>query len=117
MLGARRFKATWCLLDLKNIDWKVWAKIVGILLLFSIFGNSFKYYEYRYTLPASFIPEEVMIQISRPYLVAIITSTLSALVAWGFYFYGKPKITIVVGLLGFAFEYINFTFIGESWNF
>jgi hypothetical protein len=46
-------------MNFKNIDWKVVAKIVGILLVMSIFINAAKYYEYRYSNLTTFIPEWV----------------------------------------------------------
>jgi hypothetical protein len=58
-----------------------------------------------------------MIQAARPYLVAIIASTIATLTAWTFYYIAKYKIAIGVGLLSFAFEYLNLNFIGESWGF
>ena len=104
-------------MNFKNIDWKVFAKIVGILLVLSIFSNAVKYYEYRYFNLTAFIPEWVMIQAARPYLVGMIASTIATLTAWTFYYFSKYKITIGVGSLSFVFEYINLNFIGESWRF
>lgn len=85
-------------------------------MLMSIFSNAVGYYRYRYS-NLTVIPEWVMIQASRPFLVAMIASAIATLAAWTCVYFAKYKIAIVVGLLNFVFDYINFNIIGESWNF
>jgi hypothetical protein len=104
-------------MNFKNINWKDVAKVIGLILLASIIGNALKYFEYRHSNLSELIPEWVMIQAAKPYLVATIASTLATCTAWSLYYFSKYKTTVIIGLLTFIFEYVNFNVIGESWAF
>jgi len=104
-------------MNLKDTTWKSAAKVVGLILLVSIIGNALKYYEYRHLNLSELIPEWVFIQAAKPYLVATIASLVATFTAWTFYYFSKYRATVIVGLLTFVFDYINFNIIGESWNF
>ena len=105
------------LMNLKSINWKVLALVIGVILLLSIITNATNYYHYRHLNLSPIIPEWVMIQSAKPYLVATIASIVATITAWTFYYFSKFKITVGVGVAAFIFFYVNFYIIGESWAF
>ena len=104
-------------MNLKSINWKVLALVIGVVLLLSVITNALNYYETRHLNLSPIIPEWVMIQAAKPYLVGTIVSIIATITSWTFYYFSKYKITVLVGVMTFIFDYVNFNIIGESWNF
>lgn len=104
-------------MEIKHLNWKDSAKVIGFILVASIVSDAITYYQYRYSPLTAIIPESVMIQAAKPYLVGTIASIITTITAWTFYYFSKYKITVAVGVIGFLFNYVNYNIIGESWNF
>jgi hypothetical protein len=98
------------------INWKILALVIGVLLVLNIIPNALSYYHFRYLSRSPMIPQGVMIQASKPYLVSTIASIIAAVASWMFYYYGKYKITLLVGLIAFIFEYANFQLFAGWWH-
>ena len=104
-------------MNLKYLDRKDPAQAMGLILLVNTIFYTGKYYQYRYMSISPLIPEEVMIQMSRPYLVGAIVAIIALGITWTLYYHLKYRMVMVIGIITLIFNFINRNIIGESWSF
>lgn len=105
-------------MNIKNINWRDVARIVGFILLFGMVANALEYWGQKYFYYASpLIPDWVMSQAAKPYLVGTIVFAIASICAWTGYYFAKYKLVVGIGALAVIFQYINLNIVGESWNF
>ena len=56
------------------MSWKDSAKAIGFILLIGFVFDVINYYQHRFLYVSPLIPEEVMMQSAKPYLVATVSS-------------------------------------------
>jgi hypothetical protein len=83
--------------DLKPITRK-WAIVLILLSILKIAIPFIAYFQVKYQLTSSFVPETAVLDITNPYMVDGLISTLLAALAFGFYVYSKFTFTIITCL-------------------
>lgn len=103
-------------MKLNQIRWKEVAMVLGLLLLCTCFSNFLSYYQKRYLFTSPLIPEWVLIMIAKPYLISGVVLAICSLPVAGLYYLKKYKISAIVSIVAFIFDFINLEIIGESWT-
>jgi hypothetical protein len=81
------------------------AKILLIALIISIEFDIGAFFQTEYQLKSVFIPKSLILEISRPYLVAALISVLVFIVALLSYFFSKYLFSKIICGLGLAWQY------------
>lgn len=87
-----------------KLNSKTWAKIALVILLLSIAGENYAYFQTKRQLVSPLIPQSTILTVSEPFIFFALCSSLLSIAALLFYFFAKYWITIGICLGTLLFQ-------------